>query len=88
VTVSSVSGNNRRPFHRRGVGIAATVLVGTGLAASVGLAHAGDEPDRVGAPGEDGQDVTCTSYYRPPVNAPICNVVGEDGADGAAGTKR
>jgi hypothetical protein len=78
---------NGRPFRRSAVGIAATVLVGAGLAASVGLAHAGDEPDRVGAPGEDGQDVTCT-YYMPPMNAPICNVVGEDGADGAAGAKR
>lgn len=86
--MSSVSENNGHPVRRKAVGIAATVLVGAGLAASVGPAHAGDEPDRVGAPGEDGQDVTCTSHYMPPTNAPICNVVGEDGADGAAGMKR
>ena len=83
-----MSENNGRPLPRKAAGLAATILVGAGLAASVGLAHAGDEPDRVGAPGEDGQDVTCTSDYRPPMNAPICNVVGEDGADGVAGNKR
>jgi hypothetical protein len=65
-----------------------TVLAAAGFAASAGLAQAGDEPDRVGSPGEDGQDVTCTSTYLPPMNAPICNVVGEDGADGATGAQR
>ncbi|WP_147253879.1 hypothetical protein [Pseudonocardia hierapolitana] len=83
-----MSENSARPFRRAAVGFAATVLVGAGLAASVGLAHAGDEPDRVGAPGGDGQDVTCTSHYPPPMNVPFCNVVGEDGDDGAAGTTR
>lgn len=85
---SSVFAKNGRAFRRSAVGIAATVVAGAGFAASAGLAHAGDEPDHVGAPGEDGQDVTCTSYYMPPVNAPLCNVVGEDGADGATGRQR
>lgn len=83
-----MSDNSARPFRRAAVRIAATVLVGAGFAASVGLAHAGDEPDRVGEPGGDGQDVTCTSHYPRPMNAPFCNVVGEDGDDGAAGTTR
>jgi hypothetical protein len=82
--VPSVSERNGPPFRRPAVVIASAVLAGAGFAASAGLAHAGDEPDRVGAPGEDGQDVTCTSYL-PPMNAPVCNVVGEDGADGATG---
>ena len=67
--------------------IAAAFLVGGGFVASAGLAHAGDDPDNVGTPGEDGQDVTCTAYM-PPVNMPICNVVGDDGGDGATGVQR
>jgi hypothetical protein len=82
-----VSANDGRPFRRSAVRIAVTALVGAGFAASVGLAGAGDEPDRRGAPGDDGQDVTCTAYM-PPTNASVCNVVGEDGADGATGAKR
>lgn len=78
------SPRNGRPIRRSAVVVAMTVLVAGGFAASAGLAHAGDEPDRVGAPGQDGQDVTCTSY-RPPMNAPVCNAVGADGADGATG---
>ena len=83
-----MSENSARPFRRAAVGIAATVLLGAGLAASVGLAHAGDEPDRVGEPGGNGQDVTCTSHYPRPMNMPFCDVVGEDGEDGAPGTTR
>jgi hypothetical protein len=84
VTVPSVSAKNGFSFRRPAVAVAAAILAGAGFAASAGLAHAGDEPDHVGAPGEDGQDVTCTSYL-PPVNAPACNAVGGDGADGATG---
>jgi len=81
-------GTSGRPVRRSAVVIATTFLVGAGfVVASAGLAHAGDEPDGVGRPGEDGEDVTCTSYL-PPTNAPICNVVGDDGADGATGTRR
>lgn len=80
-----MSAENGYSFRRPAVAIAAALLAGAGFAASAGLAHAGDEPDHVGAPGEDGQDVTCTNYYMPPVNAPVCNAVGGDGADGATG---
>lgn len=79
---------NGSPFRRTTTAIAAAILAGAGFAASAGAAHAGDEPDRAGTPGEDGQDVTCTSSYLPPVNAPICNAVGGDGADGASGGRR
>jgi hypothetical protein len=82
---SGVTG--RRHVRRSAVVVATAVLVGGGFAASAGLAHAGDDPDGVGAPGEDGQDVTCTAYL-PPVNMPVCNVVGADGADGATGAER
>ncbi|MHA6630519.1 hypothetical protein ACU61A_34205 [Pseudonocardia sichuanensis] len=76
-----------RPARRPAIVAAAVLLAGGGFLASTGLAHAGDEPDGVGAPGEDGQDVTCTAYL-PPVNMPVCNAVGADGADGATGVDR
>jgi hypothetical protein len=63
----------------------AVLLAGGGFVGTVGLAYAGDDPDNVGAPGGDGQDVTCTAYD-PPVNALFCNSVGEDGADGRSST--
>ncbi|GAA0938501.1 hypothetical protein [Pseudonocardia zijingensis] len=70
------------------LGIAVAMIIGLGFAASVGLAHAGDEPGSVGAPGDDGEDVTCTSHYLRPANAPLCNAVGGDGEDGATGARR
>ncbi len=73
-----------RRIGRWAVALVTVVLAVVGFVAVAGFAYAGD-PDNVGAPGEDGEDVTCTAYM-PPTNAPICNVVGEDGADGGTGT--
>jgi hypothetical protein len=68
-----------------GVAMAAALLAG-GLVMGVGgLAYAGDGADDVGAPGEDGEDVTCI-VHEPSMESPPCNAVGEDGADGASST--
>ncbi len=58
-----------------------------GYMGSVGAAQAGDEPSgNAGPPGRDGRSVTCSSYWSPRDNTPvICDVVGEDGEDGAPG---
>jgi hypothetical protein len=73
-----------RRIGRWGVAVVTVVLTVGGFVAVAGFAYAGGDPDNVGAPGADGEDVTCTAYM-PPMNAPICNVVGEDGADGGTG---
>jgi hypothetical protein len=66
--------------------VGAVLLAGGGFVAAGGSAYAGGEPDdNVGAPGENGQDVTCTAYA-PPMNVIFCNSVGEDGADGRSST--
>jgi hypothetical protein len=68
------------------VALAAAFLVG-GYLGSIGSAQAGEEPgSNAGSPGRDGRSVTCSSYWSPRDNTPvICNVVGEDGEDGAPG---
>jgi hypothetical protein len=76
-----------RPARRWAIAVASALLAGGGFVGAGGLAYAGDDPDNVGAPGADGQDVTCTADV-PPRNAPVCNVVGEDGADGQSSTVR
>jgi hypothetical protein len=74
-----------RPAGRWAAAVAVVLLAGGGFVGAVGSAYAGDDPDNVGAPGGDGQDVTCTAYA-PPVNVLFCNSVGEDGADGRSST--
>jgi hypothetical protein len=75
-----------RPAGRWAVALGAVLLAGGGFVGAGGLAYAGGDLDNnAGAPGQDGQDVTCTAYG-PPVNVLFCNSVGEDGADGRSST--
>jgi hypothetical protein len=74
-----------RPAGRWAIAVASALLAGGGFVGAGGFAYAGDDPDNVGAPGGDGQDVTCIAD-QPPANVAFCNVVGEDGADGRSST--
>jgi hypothetical protein len=82
---SSDEQDGGRPVRRWAAAVAAVLLAGGGFGVVSGSASAGGDPDNVGAPGEDGQDVTCTAYA-PPVNVLFCNSVGQDGADGRSST--
>jgi hypothetical protein len=68
----------------------AAFMVGGGFPGSVGSAQAGNGPGNVGSPGQDGQDVTCSTYNNVTLvhGNVLCNGVGGDGKDGAPGADR